>query len=246
MKDRIRVIVVDDAKVDRLVLKNLISSHEVLCLVGEANSAAEAAPLIEAEEPNAIFLDVHMPGGDGFQMLQALKQPTKVVFVTASPRHAVLAFDLEAVDYLLKPVSPTRFEATVERLRRSVLETRAEPVRYERNDRICLRTQGQAHILPVRDVMALIAEGDSTKVLAAGVEEPILVGQRLGEFEELLPAGMFRRIDRSTLINLKGVLRLESKGLNAAELWLSGLHQPLKLGRTAKQRLRGEMKTFLS
>ena len=91
-----------------------------------------------------------------------------------------------------------------------------------------------------------MAEGDFTRVLAANQTEPILICQRLGEFEDLLPTDMFRRIDRSLIINLPSVLRLESKNANAADVWLAGLRQPLELGRTAKQRLRGEVKSFLS
>ena len=243
VKGCIRVVVVDDMRVERLVLKNLVRSYDALELVGEAENALDGAKKIRVEKPDVVFLDVHMPGGDGFGLLQSLETPPHVVFVSASPGYAVQAFSVDAVDYLLKPVSPERFAATVVRLKRAVLkEEDGAEVRYGTLDRICLRTTERTHILPVQSIMALEADGDFTRTIIAEEPHPIVACRRLGDLDALLPSGNFLRVDRSLIINLYWVTRLERVSRNVSHLWMKGLRRPLNLGRTATERLRGEIK----
>lgn len=242
VKSRIRVVVVDDMKVERLMLKNHIQAHEALQLAGEAENAAEGAEKIRTEKPDVVFLDVHMPEGDGFELLQSLEAPPRVVFVSASPGYAVQAFGVDAVDYLLKPVSPERFAATVARLKRAVFHEHSAQVRFNPQDRICLRTTERTHILPVQSIVALEADGDFTRAIVAEEPQPILVCRRLGDLDALLPKGSFLRVDRSLIVNLKWITRLERVSRNESQLWMKGLRRPLELGRTATERLRGEIK----
>lgn len=242
MKSRIRVVVVDDMKVERLVLKALIRSHEIFDIVGEAGNALDAVKIIQREKPDVVFLDVHMPGGDGFQLLELLTIRPRIVFVSASPNYAVQAFGVEAVDYLLKPVSPERFTATVERLRRAVLTHRRDAVPLEDNDRICLRTTERTHIVPVQSIVALEADGDFTRTIISDDPQPILACKRLGDLEAMLPSESFLRLDRSLVVNQRWITRLERVSRNEARLWMKGMRRPLHLGRTASERLRGEMK----
>ncbi len=243
MKGRIRVVVVDDMRVERLVLKNLVRSYDTLELVGEAENALDGGRKIRVEKPDVVFLDVHMPGGDGFGLLQSLEAPPHVVFVSASPGYAVRAFSVDAVDYLLKPVSPERFAATVVRLKRAVLqEEGGTEVRYSTLDRICLRTTERTHILPIQSIMALEADGDFTRTIVAEEPQPILACRRLGDLDALLPSESFLRVDRSLIVNLHWVIRLERVSRNESHLWMKGMRRPLQLGRTATERLRGEIK----
>lgn len=242
VKSRIRVVVVDDMKVERLVLKNLIRTHEDFDVVGEAGSALDAVKIIQREKPDVIFLDVHMPEANGFQLVEWLPSKPQIVFVSASSRYAVQAFGVEAVDYLLKPVSPLRFAATVERLRRAVLSPHAGVLPLEDHDRICLRTTERTHIVPIHSIVALEADGDFTRTIISDDPQPILACKRLGDLEAMLPGGGFLRLDRSLIVNLRWIMRLERVSRNEAHLWMKGLRRPLHLGRTAAERLRGEMK----
>lgn len=229
-------------KVERLVLKALIRSHEIFDLVGEAGNALDAVKIIQREKPDVVFLDVHMPGGDGFQLLELLTIKPRIVFVSASPNYAVQAFGVEAVDYLLKPVSPGRFAAAVERLRRAVLTHHRDTVPLEDSDRICLRTTERTHIVPVQSIVALEADGDFTRTIISDDPQPILACKRLGDLEAMLPSGSFLRLDRSLVVNQRWITRLERVSRNEAHLWMKGMRRPLHLGRTASERLRGEMK----
>lgn len=242
MKDRIRVVIVDDMKVERLMLKALFRLHPVLEFVGEAENALDGAKLIREENPDVVFLDIHMPGGDGFALLQSLQTPPQVVFISASPSHALQAFSVDAVDYLLKPVYPERFSATVERLRRVILSEAVQTVPFGTHDRICLRTTERAHVLPISQIVALEADGDFTRTIVADEPQPIYACRRLGDFDSLLPSSHFLRVDRSLIVNLQWITRLEKVSRNESHLWMKGLRRPLVLGRTATERLRGEFK----
>ncbi len=235
---RIKILVVDDVKVERLMLRRLAELHSGLEFLGEAESAAEAVEKIRANQPDVLFLDVHMPVEDGFDLLRGLAAPPKVVFVSAWPTFAVDAFALDAVDYLLKPVSPERFAATVKRLQRIFRLGPDEVVRHGAEDRICLRSIDKTVIVPLSEIVALLADGDFTRALLAGDQE-MLVCRRIGEFDKMVPEALFVRLDRSLIINLKRIQKIERQSRDLVHLWLRGVSRPIDLGRTAFERLRG-------
>ena len=233
MVRRIRVLVVDDIPVQRLVMRRLVEAHPSLEWIGEADGAEPALVLIETRKPDALLLDVQMPGLSGLELFARLTDPPKVVFASAWPTYAVEAFELDAVDYLLKPVSPERFASTVRRLERLFSgDTAAPPVRHEPMDRICVRTTERTIFLPLHGVVSLTADGDFTWVRDSQ-QPPILACRRLGEFDELLPSPPFIRLDRSLIINLDRVSKVERLSRNEAHLWMRGLAEPVEIGRTA-------------
>jgi len=240
----IKVVVVDDESLGRRLLKALIDIHESLRWVGEADSVESGAAIVQREKPDAIFLDIHMPEADGFDLLHRLVAPPKVVFVTASPTHAVQAFEVAAVDYLLKPVLPKRFAATVQRLERVISQDHSPAIRHEITDSLCLRTTERTVVVPLQQIIALQAEGDFTRIFAAG-EDPILICRSLGEYEEILPMPPFLRLDRSMVVNTIRIQQVERLSRGSGRVWLRGLDDALETGRTANERLREAMKTSL-
>jgi len=236
MQNAIGVVVIDDIRVERMMLKALITSHPSLRWLGEADSASGALEIIHRQSPDAIFLDVMMPGATGFELLGKLERVPKVVMVSSSPHHAFEAFEVEAVDYLLKPVEPRRFAAAVRRLENS-LNRIAEPVPLSPSDRICLRTAERSVIMPIESIAALEAEGDFTRVLAVDGAS-FLVSRHLGAYEALLPKSHFLRVDRSLMINTKRLDRIDRSTRNSSKVWLRGISKPLAVGRTATERLR--------
>lgn len=236
MERPIRVLVVDDIAVQRLVMRRLIESHPSLEWIGEADHGAKGLEMIAAERPDAVILDVQMPGMDGFDMLSRVQNPPKIVFASAWPTYAVEAFALEAVDYLLKPVSPERFTSTVRRLERLFTGESSPEIRHDPMDRICLRTTERTIFLPLHGITSLEADGDFTWVKDAQ-QPPILACRRLGEFDELLPSPPFVRLDRSLIINIDRLSKFEKTSRNGAQLWLRGLAEPIEIGRTALARL---------
>ncbi len=236
----IRVMVVDDMEVERRLLRGWIGAHRELELVGEASSVDEAREAIERLKPEAIFLDVQIGESDGFRLLRGLGWRPTVVFVSAWPHYAIDAFAVEAVDYLLKPVTGARFATTVQRLVRQRDGAGGAVMPLGAGDQICLASTTSSQVAPVAMIRALVADGDFTRALLAGTPE-VLVCRRLGSFEEELPKPPFVRLDRSLIVNQSCIDRLERLGRNDARLWMRGLRAPLEIGRTAIERLRQVM-----
>ncbi len=234
---KIGAVIVDDSPIERQAMRAQISRHPSLALVGEADTLEAGLEVVRRECPQVLFLDICLGSATGFELLHLLEQPPRVVFVTSSPNHGPEAFAVDAVDYLVKPVAPPRFEVTARRLENLFFPGSAPQSPYRREDRICLRSGAQTHLVLVSRLVLLAAEGNFTRVTCAdGLS--LLIGGSLGELEALLPHPPFARLDRSLLINLERVERAERLARNFSRLWLRGLSAPLELGRTATERLR--------
>jgi two-component system LytT family response regulator len=232
----LRVMIVDDEALARQGLRAEIARLRGVEVCGEAGSMTQALQAIPALAPDALFLDIRMPHGDGFDLLKRLPAPPPVVFVTAHTEYAVQAFEVQAVDYLLKPVRPARLAEAVARLQ-AALGRGGEAPAYGEEDRICLRTPERTLVTRAEDIVLLQAEGDFTRVT---IEEqhPLLICQTLGAFERTLPSPPLIRLDRSLMVNLERVETIEVSPTRGARLTLRGLEPPVELGRTALRRLR--------
>jgi YesN/AraC family two-component response regulator len=122
---RVRALIVDDEELGRRMLRSLLAADEEVEIIGEAGSATEARRKITEQQPDLIFMDIEMPGGNGIELIQDLDEPMPyVIFVTAHPEFALPAFELQAVDYLIKPVQHQRFIGSVLRAKRRIAERR--------------------------------------------------------------------------------------------------------------------------
>lgn len=236
----LRVMIVDDEPLARQGLRDLLAAHEDVVVLGESASVPEAAGQIFGLKPDAIFLDVRMPGVDGFDLLNRARPCAPVVFVTAYSEYAAQAFDVQAVDYLLKPVRPARLAQALQRLRTLNVPGQQGEASYAMADRICLRTPERTLIAPLGDVIALQAEKDFTRVTVEN-HPPILICQTIGVYERNLPSPPFLRLDRSTILNISRVHALEISPTRGAKVFLRGKEAPLPLGRAALRRLRQAM-----
>jgi two-component system LytT family response regulator len=232
----LRVMIIDDEALARQGLHAEIDRCSAVEVCGEAGSMTQALQAIPALAPDALFLDIRMPHGDGFDLLKRLPAPPPVVFVTAHTEYAVQAFEVQAVDYLLKPVRPARLAEAVARLQ-AALGRGGEAPAYGEEDRICLRTPERTLVTRAEDIVLLQAEGDFTRVTVEK-EHPLLICQTLGAFERTLPSPPLIRLDRSLMVNLERVETIEVSPTRGARLTLRGLEPPVELGRTALRRLR--------
>ncbi|MFZ9932258.1 MAG: LytR/AlgR family response regulator transcription factor [Chthoniobacterales bacterium] len=232
----LRVMLVDDEALARQGLRAGLENLPGVEVCGEAGDLTQALQAIPALAPDALFLDVRMPRGDGFALLKQLADPPPVVFVTAHSEYAVQAFEIPAVDYLLKPVRSTRLGEAVARLRAALQRGEEEPV-YGESDRICLRTPERTIVTVADDILLLEADGDFTRVTVDG-EQPLLICQTLGHFERTLPGPRLVRLDRSLMINIERVETIEVSPTRGARVSLRGLEHPVELGRAALRRLR--------
>jgi two-component system LytT family response regulator len=226
----LRVMIIDDEPLARQGLRQMLEAITGVEVCGEAEGLREAVDAISALRPDGLFLDIEMPGGGGFELLSRLENPPPVVFFTAHSEFAARAFDVQAVDYLLKPVRRERLHTALQRLREA-----AAP--YGDGDRICLRTPGRTLVAPLERVVFFEAEGDFTRVSVEG-EPPILICQTLGSYADTLPNPPFLRLDRSLIVNTDRVEAIESINGGGAEVRLAGLDSSVHLGRTALRRLK--------
>jgi two-component system LytT family response regulator len=227
----VRVLIVDDEPLARQALRRLLAEHPEVEIVGEAETLSEAAAAVERSRPELLFLDIELGGGrDGFDLLSALPRPPMVVFVTAYAEHAVEAFEVDAVDYLLKPVAPERLAESLERAARHRSNAPRPSV-------IALRTPKQTVLAQPADIALLRADGDFTHVFIAG-QPALMIWRTLGHFESLLPAPPFLRLGRSLIINRDRLRKIETLSRAEARITLDGVAEPVTLGRTAAQRVR--------
>ncbi len=233
----LRVILVDDEPLARRGLRQLLTAHDNVTVVGEACDTTAARKVIATEKPDAVFLDIRMPGGDGFSLVADTNPAPKIVFVTAHSEHAARAFEVEAVDYLLKPVRPERLSAAIHRLEVACAGRDFHPAVYQATDRLCLRTPQRTLVAPLRSVAALVADGDFTRFIIRN-EKPLLICHSLGSYERVLPTPPFQRLDRSVIVNMDLVSRSERRSRDEAQLAFEGIAEPLVIGRTAQARLR--------
>jgi two-component system LytT family response regulator len=235
----LRVILIDDEPLARQGLRKMLSHFPHLEVVGEADDISSAVTLLRQQKPDGIFLDINLPGTSGFELLQQAEPKPPVIFVTAYAEYAVQAFDVQAVDYLLKPVRPERMAAAVDRLTRACdQKTPAESPRnrFGLEDRLCLRTPQRTVVTAVERIAAFQAQGDFVLVFIA--EEPtLLICQTLTSFEPLMPHPPFLRLDRSIMVNLARLLRVERSPRSETKIFLQGIPSPLLIGRTASTRL---------
>lgn len=224
-----RAIIVDDERLARKELRSLLAEHSSVEIVGEAECVAAAAELARTAQPDVVFLDIQMPGESGFQLLERLPVLCKVIFVTAYDAYALRAFEVNALDYLLKPINPARLAAALARL--SANETSHVPARkLEYDDRLFLEIGERAQFLKLEQIVCLRAAGDYSELVTTDGKVSLIL-KSLKEWEERLPEKHFTRIHRSTIINLEYVERIESWFNRSWQIHLRHLNEPLLVSR---------------
>lgn len=223
---RIRAIVVDDEPIARRGVRLLLEREPDVEIVGEAAGGREAVDLIRRTRPDLAFLDVQMPECDGFQMLTevGLGAAPAIVFVTAYDEYALRAFEVNAVDYLLKPYDDARFAAALQRAREAVRRRQAEVVdarlfqllnylqsasrapREEHSDRILVKSSGEIFFLKGEEIDWIEAEGDYMKFHVGGKTH--LMRETMARLEARLDPKRFIRIHRSTIVNVDRMRKL--------------------------------------
>ena len=229
-------IIVDDERLARRELAGLLKAHPEVTVVGEAASVAEAAALVRTVDPDIVFLDIQMPRRSGFDLLEEADVRGRVVFVTAHDVHAIRAFEVNALDYLLKPVHPARLAVAIERVRAAAGESRAAATKLELDDHLFLTEGRAARFIRVRAIVCIRGAGDYSEIVLP--DSKLLLSPRpLKEWEARLPAS-FARVHRTAIVNLDCVERVERTGDDAFSMFLRGVSGPVPLSRRHAARLR--------
>lgn len=217
------VAIVDDEALARHRLRRLLSKvggHDI-AIVLECVDAPELLERSLEMHIDVLFLDIEMPGGDAFDILRRWQGPRPdVVLVTAHENYGVRAFDARVVDYLLKPVSAERLRETVERLRERTPIAARRSGDDERGDRIALQVGQRTHLVPIRQIDAVVAQGNYIDVFVGG--DRYSIRRSLASFEGDLDAGMFVRLHRSVLVRRAAIREISPLGSGRFRLALHG------------------------
>ena len=211
----LRALIVDDEELARRLIREYLQGHADIEIVGECENGLDAVKQIGALAPDLVFLDIQMPRLTGLEVLELTGRRAGVIFTTAYDEHAIKAFELHAVDYLLKPFSKTRFDDALARARTlhapgtpaldALVARRTAPL-----ERILIRDREQVHVIPVEQVECIEAQGDYLAIHVDG--KCHLKPQRISEIEEQLDATRFLRVHRSFIISLAHLQAIERPG----------------------------------
>jgi DNA-binding LytR/AlgR family response regulator len=242
-KKPLRTLIVDDEPVARSVLAEELAELDSVTVVGEAENGEAALRQIESLHPDLVLLDIQMPVMDGFEVIRRLRGPLpSVVFVTAYSEHALRAFEIGAVDYLLKPISVERLHAALERVRqarRAGLENAAQRVartldaaetRPQRRRRIVARRGHDFYLLDLDEVFAFQADGEMVWIVTA--DKKYAATQTLRAIHERLDGTQFQRVHRNALVNTNKIRKLSSL---SSQRWLLTLTNGLEFTVSKRQ-----------
>ena len=227
----LRAVIVDDERLARRALKSVLAGERDVAVVAEAGSVDDAETAIRRERPDVVFLDVQLRGESGFDLLARGAGPFRTVFVTAFDAYAVRAFEVHAVDYLLKPVDPVRLSEALRRVRAPVAPVGdSGPSAYRYDDLFFHADERRPRFIRIRDIAFIRAAGNYTEVHTSD-ERPALVLRTLSTWEAQLAGTPFVRVHRSVLVNCAFVEHIVRGPNYTYDLYLKGRPDPLPMSR---------------
>ena len=200
MINRLKVIIIDDERLAREEIKRHLERHPEIDVVGEADNANTAKQLIEHNAPDLIFLDIEMPEKSGFVLLDELSFVPEVIFTTAYSEYAVKAFEVNALDYLLKPIREERFSKGVEKAKEQLSNTKPTRTKFSMQHKLFIKDGECCYFFPLTDVRYIESVGNYAKFHFK--ENKAMLKKSLNNIEGKLDATVFFRINRSQIINI--------------------------------------------
>jgi two-component system LytT family response regulator len=227
----IKTILIDDESLARDIVKHYLQDYPDIEVVAECSDGFEGLKAIVQYKPDFIFLDIQMPKINGFEMLELVDQPPSVIFTTAFDEYAIKAFEVNAVDYLLKPIEQERFSQAMQKLPTKLNDKvitsqllQSAALNPSQTNRVVVKQNGIIKIIPVQDIHYIEADDDQVKISTA--EASFYKNKTMGFFEQTLNPSQFIRIHRSYIINLSQVTRIELKEKDSyvvllkSDIWL--------------------------
>jgi two-component system LytT family response regulator len=225
-----RALLIDDEPLAREEMQRLLAAHPEVAIAGEAEDVPAARTQLAAGGYDLVFLDIDLGRGNGFDLVPHVAPAARIIFVTAHNQFALRAFDVNALDYLLKPVSPVRLAEALRRLgpvATSASESTDHPLgTLAANDRVFLKNDRGARFVPLADLAAVISCDNYSEVFVADGSH-FLVRRSLKTWEAALPANIFVRVHRQSLVNLAHLERIDDPDGDTPTLRLRGVKQPI-------------------
>jgi two-component system, LytTR family, response regulator len=241
MQNKYTAIIVDDERLARKELNSMLSNFNQIDIVGEADDVSTAKSLIQSAQPDVIFLDIQMPGKSGFDLLKEINIDAHIIFVTAFDEYAIRAFEVNALDYLLKPITNERLEKAVNRIKdhESSKEVFLNKLNYD--DRLLLNIDSQLQFLKISSLVSINSAGDYSEIILSKGDKG-LTNKSMKEWEQRLPENCFCRIHRSTIINMEFAEKLEEWFNYSYKIYLRGISEPYTISRRYVSKLKDKLK----
>ena len=206
-------IIIDDEPLARSIVVEYLTAFPEIKIVAECSDGFEGMKAIQSLKPDLIFLDVQMPKINGFELLELIDNPPAIIFTTAFDEYAIKAFELNAIDYLLKPFSQERFNKSMQKFNSNALpKINSEQLQLPNNpnsqNRIVVKSEGKIKIIPTLDIQYIEANGDNVKIMTS--EGSFSKNKTMSFFEQQLSSNDFVRIHRSYLVNVSLVSRIDA------------------------------------
>ncbi|MBK9389240.1 MAG: response regulator transcription factor [Bacteroidetes bacterium] len=234
----LKAIIVDDERLARLNLRKLLNPYPEIEVAGEASSCENAIEMIRLFNPQLIFLDIQLSGETGFDLLELIDNSIKIIFVTAYDEYAIRAFEVNAIDYLLKPVNPERLKAAIERVIKREKAQEGEAKCYEYSDSIYVRLNNYAsRFIKISSISFIEPVGNYTRIFTIDGKH-CLVLKTLKQWEEELPENHFVRIHRSSIVNIEHVDHIEKDSNTQQRAYLKNISEPLDISRRYARKLK--------
>ncbi|OXA79608.1 two component transcriptional regulator, LytTR family [Flavobacterium aquidurense] len=215
---KIKVIIVDDERLSREELKRALLLYEDFVVIGEAENADDAKDLIETKIPDLIFLDIQMPEKSGFDLLESLDYVPAVLFTTAFNQYAVQAFEVNALDYLMKPIREERFAQAIEKIRNTISLKSSSNNSSLSNRRIFIKDGEKRFFIPLDEIYLIESLENYSRLYFQG--KKALQRRSLRQWEEMLEEAVFFRINRTEIVNVNYIREVKKKEGGGLELRL--------------------------
>jgi two-component system LytT family response regulator len=215
-KSLLRTIIVDDEEPARLLLREFLSGREDVELIAECENGFDAVKSITESKPDLVILDIQMPKLNGFEVLELVDESPAIIFATAHNQYAVKAFEIHAVDYILKPFSKERLDEAIEHVKERIKKNKNIPVqalaaasgmKSTPIERVLVKDGSKVHVIPVDRIDYIEAEDDYVAIKSDGKSH--LKQMRMAELEKELDSTKFVRVHRSYILNLERIARIE-------------------------------------
>jgi two-component system LytT family response regulator len=227
---RLTTLIIDDERLARLNLRKKLSIYSEIEVVGEASGIETGIKAIRDHSPDLLFLDIKLSDGTGFDLLNRAEFKGKVIFQTAYDEYACRAFEINAVDYLLKPITKERLKHVITNLISSENEKNVRNIqRFRYDDRIMIEQKKNIHFIKVENIIYIKAEREYTTLFEKGGSE-YLVLKSIGDWQKELPDEHFARVHRNSIINFNYIERSERSG-NTANIFLISIPEPISISR---------------
>jgi two-component system LytT family response regulator len=227
---RLTTLIIDDERLARLNLRKKLNTYSEVEVIGEASGVEAGIKAIRELQPDLLFLDIHLSDGNGFDLLNKAEFKGKIIFVTAFDEYACRAFEINAIDYLLKPISNERLKSAIMNIIHSENEKSNSSLhKFRYDDRLMIEQKKMIHFIKIENIIYIKADREYTYLFENGGKE-YLVLKSIGYWQKELPDEQFARVHRNSIINFNYIEKTERVG-NTAKIFLRSVPEPVTISR---------------